>query len=301
MMINEDVWFEIIQFLDIQTIGSLLVTSTTYNTISKQEHIWTYLIQRDFEQELQNNYNQIISLTTIDSYKYLYIHFKSFPYIFPPNVPAVSTSHCVLKVLIACGDELTRSMLWTLFSDGIWDDKTLHYIIGLDYKCLMLLPKKMNDTENVTYKVQLWTLSGNTSFKNISISYLTGVQHQLVVTGFDIADSNNTLTVEESRNSLSDALYWIEESSRFQQNTPIYLIGIGKTGNEITSDNVTKQDIVKYCRNKGICYFEIRKETRIHDVSVILNNLHLSSKHQIPANQIITQNEVSKPKICCMQ
>jgi hypothetical protein len=271
--ISEDGWSEIIQFLDIQTITLILATSTTYNILLQQEHFWNILIQRDFTNEELNESKS----PSIETYKYYYETFRAFPYCFPPDANVVFPDEFLLsKVLISSTVSSVMNMLLKLFSSGIWEESDNRPCIGVDFQILKLLPEKEHRMYR-PHKIQWWISAGPERFKTITASYYRIAS--LIVTGFDIADPENRIEAQIGSDSLSDALHWVKEAeTKKDESVPIYLIGIGKSGNIFTSPHVSQKDIIRHCNERNIHYFEVRKDTHIHDVINVLrcfNNLRM--------------------------
>jgi hypothetical protein len=276
MMIDEDVWSIIIQFLDIQTITSLLATCTTFNTLFKHNHIWDSLIQRDFQQ-WKNHYIQSLysSSSPIEIYKYYYQIIIAFPYLLIPpeeHVEFPTKQFVQTNVIIISTKSPIMYLLLNLFSHKTWDNTPR---IGVELQVLKLLPKKENDTMNRSHKI-IWFICDALdrlihrgippSFYRLANSFITG---------FDIADPENRMETELGKDSLSDALYWATQiKGNKGETTTIYCIGIGISGNEFTSPHVSQQDIINYCRERNMHYFEIRKETYTTDIIYVLNSIH---------------------------
>jgi GTPase SAR1 family protein len=297
---SEDVWSEIIQFMDLQTICSLVLTSSTYNRLFHREHIWNTLIQRDFEQELNQIDFQLSNetLSPIEIYKYLHATFRTFPYEFPPsddNTREKPANNIITKVVILSTEYSIMSMLLMLFVDGIWD--TSRSSIGQDFRILNLWPKK-DGTDHRLHRVQWWVTVGPERYRTVTRSYYRGAH--LVLTAFDIADPENTLTTGICNNTLADALHWANESDNNKESdVPIYLIGIGKSGNDYTSPHVSRQDVINYCKEHNYCYFEVKQETYLHDTIVILTQLHrLRMNSKLPDHQQTQSQTPSAKKQC---
>jgi hypothetical protein len=179
--------------------------------------------------------------------------------------------------------------LWRLFSLGVWEDKDNAVIYGANYKVLNLLPKKQFGTYNRIHQLRFWIV-------NTFQSYC--VKTNMIINGFDIADLNNTLTIEVDTNNLSDALYWIEQSKVYKnKETPIYLIGLGKSGNEFSSPYVTKPDVIQYCQENNIHYYEVRRESHIQDIIMVLRHFltfRLESNSSPKSHQISTKTSISQ-------
>jgi hypothetical protein len=293
MMLNEDIWFEIIQYIDTQTITSLLQTSRTYHSLFQHEHIWSFLIQRDFTDD-EIHYSQSLSSSSNDEiYKYLYKTFRVFPYIFPPETGTVlPDNYNLLKVLVTSNFDSIKSMMWILFSTGEWEENIIQPL-EIDFRTLPLLPKKENDVENKVTKIQWWVSSENSRFRTTTANYFRGAN--MILCGYDIA----------APDSLSDALYWIRESNRCVTSAiSIYLIGIGKTGDKIMSQNMTKQDIIKCCQENNTHYFEVHRQSYVHDTRVVLNHFLQCQKqltHKQHIDPIVVPRPTNKSNKCCFQ
>jgi hypothetical protein len=268
-MISDDVWSGIIQFLDASTICSLIQTSTTHRDLLQKEYLWNILIQRDFEHKLKDEYLYSESLTSIELYKHLFVTCNCFPHVFLSSIqlPTMPENYTQLNGLIVSNLTHVSTVLWYIFSSGVWNDSNKISFSDTNGRTLFMFPK--NKSNHSVYKI-LWRLTDvcNT-VKHSSFRY-----PHMILTGYDIADPVNTLSTVDRSNSLSNALFWIEYASKYRiDSVPIYLIGVRLSCNEITAHNsVTKREIIQYCKDHNINYFEVRRETYKCDVAIVLNH-----------------------------
>lgn len=282
-MLNDDVWVHVIEYCDINTIcHSLKLLSQHYyhllhnNNNDINDYIWRVLIERDFSIEERSILNPQQTTSHFDEwYKYLYDTHRLFPYVYPVvdrgAASAQITSDYILSKVLITSDDSHRVMTDLLFilTNGTFPSvNTSQYtIIGIDFQILPLLPRKGMEKEYKPHKIQLWITAGPERFRAISATYYRGAH--LIITGFDLGEEN--LSFIHSSNSLYNAKHNIESAlDIISDQTLMFLIGYSRSGDHIVSGHVTKEDILRFCADHGVLYFEIHKDSVIRDVITIL-------------------------------
>jgi small GTP-binding protein len=118
--------------------------------------------------------------------------------------------------------------------------------LGADFLIKEINMSKMN----LEIKLLLWDIGGQTKWKEIRSSYLTGSDGAIIV--YDVTRSS----------TFKDLEAWINDLHRFVgKNVPYVLVGNKIDLEELEMREVTTEELVEFATKRGVHYFETSAKT----------------------------------------
>jgi GTPase SAR1 family protein len=272
-MLITDVWVNIANYLTITEIQTLRLTNSYIHDTLQQEGVWGALIERDFtSSQIQDTYITD-STTRCLSYRSLYIElyniYCSLPYTFPGSTDHTVSESDIVElskvVFLGRGNDSRRIQEMIRQGKWLWHDQYLA-VIGIDFILSTLRPRK---PELPIHKLQFWIMAGPERFRSVTSMYFRNTRVAIVLVNLeeDIKLNNSY------GNSLGEAQQWIADIKSHSYEFPMMLLGIGHSNKIYSSSNVTRSDILKYCNEVGVVYFEVTDDKFIPQMTLVIKHI----------------------------